>query len=413
MSQRYPGGLLSRSAPVVVGPTDGEGGSASGVWTLEQAGGYIKQGLWPKPIIPKALYAWGPNNFGQLGQNNTINRSSPVQVGADTTWKNISGAYYVSMATKNDGTLWIWGYNTVGQLGLGNTVNVSSPVQVGALTNWSNLTGGSEFSVATKTDGTLWSWGKNNNGQLGQNLTHYTNISSPTQAGSLTNWSVVKSGNESTYSIKTDGTLWSWGANSQGQLGQNINTSIKRSSPVQIGALTTWLKAAAGRYQAFAIKTDGTLWAWGDNRQGQLGLNSQQAYGAQNRSSPAQVGALTTWLDVASGNYHAVATRTDGTLWSWGRNGDGQLGQNNTDNRSSPVQVGAGANWYKVSCGFAFTVVSKTDGTLWAFGRNDFGGALGVNNTINYSSPVQIGSLNNWLNFSCGFDHTLALQSSS
>ena len=355
--------------------------------------------------LARKLYSWGQNNQGQLGQNiaYTINRSSPVQVGALTTWSNIACGDNHSVATKTDGTLWAWGYNGYGQLGNNTTLMRSSPVQVGALTTWSNIACGDNHSVATKTDGTLWAWGYNGYGQLGNNTTLMR--SSPVQVGLLTTWSNIAGGTSFTLATKTDGTLWSWGGNIFGELGQNVATTILRSSPVQVGLLTTWLNIASGNYHTVATKTDGTLWSWGNNQFGQLGQNDR-VY----RSSPVQVGALTTWLNVSAGIELSLATKTDGTLWSWGANGQGQLGQNDRINRSSPVQIGALTTWSNIAGSSAFTIATKTDGTLWAWGVNTQG-QLGQNDTISRSSPVQVGSATTWLNIAAGSSFTLATSS--
>ena len=156
MSQKYPGGIINKTAPVTVGPVDGEGGSAPGVWTLEQALALQKQGLWPKPLIPKQLLSWGRNYRGELGQNDTTSRSSPVQVGALVNWAQVGAGVSHSLATKSDGTLWSWGRNNRGQLGLNDTINTSSPVQVGATTGWYEVDGGYQHSLSSKTNGTLW-----------------------------------------------------------------------------------------------------------------------------------------------------------------------------------------------------------------------------------------------------------------
>jgi alpha-tubulin suppressor-like RCC1 family protein len=290
------------------------------------------------------LYAWGDNANGQLGLNDTVKRSSPVQVGALTTWAQLAIGSTHTIATKVDGTLWSWGSSNQGQLGLNDTVNRSSPVQVGALTTWYQVASGSAFTLATKTDGTLWAWGYNGNGQLGLgDAGALTKRSSPVQVGALTTWYQVAAGSAFTLATKTDGTLWSWGNNSNGQLGQN-NTTY-HSSPVQIGALTNWsrISAGAGKF-CLAIKTDGTLWSWGYNDFGTLGQND-----TVNRSSPVQVGSLTNWYQVAAGNNHCIATKADGTLWSWGVGGNGQLGLGNTTYRSSPVQVGALTTWSRLA----------------------------------------------------------------
>jgi alpha-tubulin suppressor-like RCC1 family protein len=202
-----------------------------------------------------------------------------------------------------------------------------------------------QFSIgAIKSDGTLWVWGSGNNGALGLNNT--TTYSSPNQVGSLTNWAIVSfSDFYSSYAIKTDGTLWAWGYNTAGQLGLGNFTSF--SSPKQVGSLTNWLKIAAGQYLVNTIKTDGTMWTWGSNSQGQLGLGNIVNY-----YSPVQVGALTTWGTSSSKFYNVAAIRTNGTLWTWGNNATGQLGLNHSGAGfyySSPKQVGSLTNWNAVS----------------------------------------------------------------
>lgn len=299
--------------------------------------------------------------------------------------------------------LYSWGRNNNGQLGLNNRTDYSSPKQVGSLTNWNEIaTLSANSGLAVKTDGTLWSWGNNNLGQLG--LGNTTSYSSPRQVGSLTNWLKVSGGSYSSYAIKTDGTLWSWGNNSSGELG--LGNTNGYSSPKQIGALTNWSDVAGGQvYCAYAIKTDGTLWSWGFSGSGQLGLNN-----ATNYSSPKQIGALTNWLRISAGQYFAAAIKTDGTLWMWGVNGAGQLGVGNTVNRSSPTQVGVLTNWSFVRCGAAHTMAIKTDGTLWAWGNNSGTGCLGNGNTTSYSSPIQIGALTNWSTLSCGNAFTISVK---
>jgi alpha-tubulin suppressor-like RCC1 family protein len=146
--------------------------------------------------------------------------------------------------------------------------------------------------------------------------------------------------------LKTDGTLWSWGQNNSGQLGNGDR--LNTSSPVQVGGYTDdWSLVGAGSYHAMALKTNGTMWTWGKNDQGQLGFDD-----IVNRSDPTQVGALTTWSKVAAGRDHSLAIKTDGTVWSWGNNTHGRLGVGNTLNRSSPVQVGALTTWSLISGGW-------------------------------------------------------------
>ena len=403
MSFRYIAGLLG-TAPTVVAPVDGEGGSAPGIWSTASQANLQALGTWPKPILNKYLYTWGNGLMGVLGLGNTTYYSSPKQVGALFTWSKVAGGKYSSVATKTDGTLWTWGRNNNGQMGISNTTDYSSPKQVGALTTWLNIASGNYYTIATRTDGTLWTWGYNNYGQLGLNNT--TSYSSPKQVGSLTTWSKVACATIAfTVATKTDGTIWSWGSNTNGSLGLGNLTDY--SSPKQIGALTNWLNVSAGYNTVIATKTDGTLWTWGRGNSGQLGLGNTTGY-----SSPKQVGALTNWLNIAgSGSgYSNMATTTSGTLYSWGDNSYGQLGLGDTTNRSSPTQVGSLTTWSKIALRSNGALATKTDGTLWVWGRNN-NGQLGLGNTTNYSSPKQVGSSTTWLSVAAGFFHSITTKS--
>jgi alpha-tubulin suppressor-like RCC1 family protein len=293
--------------------------------------------------------------------------------------------------------LFTWGDNdiAVGRLGLNNAgaaFNKSSPTQVGSATEWKNVETWNASTFAIKNNGTLWAWGYNAQAQLGDST--YITRSSPVQIGALTTWSSAAPGPYCTYAIKTDGTLWCWGDGTDGSLGLG-DTNIRRSSPVQIGALTNWLQVTAGPYYGLAVKTDGTLWGWGRNTTGQIGDGT-----AINRSSPVQVGSLTTWASVSSRQTGTMAITTSGALYSWGQGGYGSLGTNNTSNRSSPVQVGSLTNWSSVSIANHCMAI-KTDGTLWAWGNNAQG-QLGLGDQVSRSSPVQVGSLQTWRRVSSG-----------
>ena len=390
------------------------------------------QDLLPQDKIPN-LRTWGANinifvsgggtncyASGQLGDGTISNRSTPVQtVAGSTNWKQISAGRIHTTAIKTNGTLWTWGCNGDGQLGDVTTLDRSSPIQtISGGTNWKQVSGGGFHTAAIKTDGTLWLWGANGAGQLGDGTT--SPKSSPVQTISGgTNWSQVATGNRHTAAIKTDGTLWLWGSNCTGQLGDNTGSS--KCSPVQtIAGGNNWKQVDASiedngnvscpltytwNFTA-AVKTDGTLWTWGNNFSGQLGDGT-----TIKRSSPVQtIAGGTNWKQVSLGMCHAAAIKTDGSLWSWGENCCGQLGNNTIASRSSPVQtIAGGTNWKQVSAGGYFSSAIKTDGTLWIWGNNR-SGELGDNTIVNKSSPIQISpAIYSWKQVSNGLRHATAI----
>ena len=344
-----------------------------------------------------SLFSLGLNSSGQLGQNNRTLYSSPVQV-PGTTWSSVSAGNAHSLATKTDGTLWAFGLASSGQLGQNNLTYYSSPVQIPG-TTWSSFVASSANSFAIKTDGTLWAWGNNYRGQLGQS--NRTQYSSPIQIPGTT-WRSVSAtrfnNNFGVFATKTDGTLWSWGYNGNGQLGQN--NQLEYSSPVQIPG-NTWSSISASQQHSLATKTDGTLWAWGRNVGGRLGQNNTTFY-----SSPVQIPG-TTWSSVDCGSQHSLATKTDGTLWACGHNYQGELGQGNRTYYSSPTQI-PGTTWSFINGGSNVSFATKTDGTLWSWGANS-NGQLGQSNTTLYSSPTQIPGTT-WNSVSNGNGHSLTLK---
>jgi alpha-tubulin suppressor-like RCC1 family protein len=389
------GTVTTRSSPTQIGTLTG--------WSKVSTGASHTMAIY----TDGSLWAWGLGTSGQLGYDTIV----PSRLIPTNDWAKISAGDTHSIAIKTDGTLWGWGSNGQGQIGDGTVISRSSPVQIGTLTNWANISTGVGYSMSIKTDGTLWGWGNNTSfGPLGDNTT--TSKSSPIQIGTLLNWSKVACGGAHTAAIKTDGTLWTWGSNVSGQLGQNNTTP--RSSPVQVGTLNDWVEVSCGYNTAggiqtgttLLVKTNGTLWGMG----GTIGDNS-----GSNRSSPVQIGTLTNWSKVSAGNgstpsAHNLAVKTDGTLWSWGGNASGQLGNGTITSNSSPIQIGTDMDWSNAFAGLSYSMAIKTDGTLWGWGLNS-NGELGINDRINRSSPVQVGSLTSWYNVEVGSGYTIGLKS--
>jgi len=344
----------------------------------------------------KDLFTWGYDTYGAGGTNSRPERSSPAQVGG-SGWNYVYQGDIGSLTnfySKLDGSLWSAGYNSDGNLGVNDRTTRSSPVQVGTDTTWSTSGVIGRFTPKfLKTDGTLWAWGRNHHGQLGLNQTDTLKLSSPAQIPGTT-WSSVTGIGYRTLALKTDGTFWSWGYNEYGQTGSNDR--VYRSSPTQVGTETTWAKLpVSGGENASAasalIKTDGTMWIWGMNHfSGKLGLNQYGATGGQ-RSSPAQLPG-TNWSNIACGQKATMATKTDGTLWMMGYNDEGTLGQNDRTFRSSPTQI-PGTNWhltnFRTMTNSEGALAMKQDGTLWAWG-NSTSGQFGLNSNTKLSSPTQI-----------------------
>ena len=310
--------------------------------------------------------------------------------------------------------LWTWGLNTLGApLGINNSTSRSTPVTTFAGgTNWEEVRCGLDHNTAIKTDGTLWTWGTGTSGQLG-NAT-FTTVSTPvtTFAGG-TNWKRVSGGGFGTAAIKTDGTLWVWGTAGFGKLGHGFTTG-NRSTPITTFAGgTNWKQVSAGRLHTAAIKTDGTLWIWGYVVDGALG-NAVETITTGNRSTPITTFAGgNNWKQVSCGNDFTAAIKTDGTLWMWGRGSDGRLGNGvTTSNRSTPVTTFAGGtNWKQVNCGDAHAAAIKTDGTLWVWGTGSRGALGNGVTTGSISTPVTtFAGGTNWKQVHCSLDTTAAIK---
>ena len=323
------------------------------------------------------MFGTGGNAYGQLGINDVLPRSSPHQI-PGTQWQLAAMGYYHSLMLKNDGTLFTTGYGAIGELGQNvstTNANRSSPVQVPG-TEWGLVAAAYQRSGAVKTDGTLWGWSMNTYGELGQNS--IVQYSSPRQIPG-TQWSYERGafsmgdyGGYNTWGIKTDGTLWGWGRGPYGRLGLNIgNNTYYLSSPTQLpGTEWSWIE---GGQTVAALKSDGTLWTWGLNTNGSMGVNDR----AQ-RSSPVQVPG-TQWDAVSNAQNSLIARKTDGTLWSWGTDTVGKLGLDTQGvHRSSPTQI-PGTQWTKeLSMSYYHCTAVKDDDTMWVWGYNQ-DGVLGQN----------------------------------
>jgi alpha-tubulin suppressor-like RCC1 family protein len=322
-------------------------------------------------------------------------------------WQKLSGGLYNTFGIKTDGTMWSWGDNLHGMLGLGIGPDEMSatyaPTQIGTDNDWQMVSAGKglgHHAAAIKSNGTLWVWGDNDQGQLGDGS--YIEKYAPTQLGTDTNWKEVRCGANFMLAIKTDGTLWSCGYN--GSLGLLANGGIDTNVLTQAGTDSDWDKITAGQNNGFAIKTNGTLWAWGSNGFGAMGIGVN--YGVY--STPTQVGTETDWATVDYDGMSGMALKTNGTLWTWGYNDDGQLGNGNYDFSVSPVQIG-GNDWQSIAAEAASCFAIKTDGTLWTWGSNYYQQLGTGTGEPNDNVPVQLGG-DKWASVFTGNVHCFALK---
>jgi alpha-tubulin suppressor-like RCC1 family protein len=357
-------------------------------WKSFSGGGSFSLGI----TTDGKLWSWGFNNNAQLGlgiQGNTANPNKS-QIGTETQWEKVEAGVSYSLAIKNNGTLWAWGDNSFGMLGDGTRITRKSPVQIGTDTNWSKISAGAVNTLAIKTDGTLWAWGRNKDGQLGDG----TNINKfvPTQIGVESDWIEISVGTAHCIALKSNGTLWACGENSNGQLGLADNLFSNKNSLTQVGTATNWDKISAGRYFNLAIKNDGTLWSWGQNDFGQLGNGFPIG---DSTDDPTQIGTDTDWASISAGDLHSMALKTNGTRWAWGGNGGGDLsfgnagalGDDTIIDKNIPTQIGTDTDWQKANAGEYFSFCSKNDGSLWSNGRNT-AGELGDNTQTENLIPI-------------------------
>jgi alpha-tubulin suppressor-like RCC1 family protein len=393
-----------------------------------------------------SLWSWGYNPYGQVGDNTTTNRKTPIKLGDTSKWVYIS-AGYTSQAIRSDGTLWVWGYNYYGALGNGSQFDKKIPQQFGTDNDWllvcgklytlgvktngelwisgvqvlnstKNLTTSpnklntslpsmwvdlsitSTHSVGIKSTGTMWSWGNNSDGQLG--IGNTITKHSAQQIGTAKTWVNAVTGYDHSVGLTVDGSLYTWGNNSNGQLGDS--TSNSNTNPIKIDSTKAWKSISAGYKFNVGIKVDGTLWAWGLNDYGQLGSGS-----STDKIIPTKIGTDSTWVSAVCGRSHVLALKTNGTLWAWGLNDQGQLGDGSTTNSISPIQIGTLRTWTNIACGDKHSIALKVDGTLWTWGDNSFG-QLGDGTTTNSNTPIKVNNDNNWIGIGAGAYHSEAIK---
>lgn len=330
------------------------------------------------------LYGWGFALDFNLNTS-TVKQSNVTQIGVDENWIKIDGGNRHILLLKSNGTLWSMGFNGDGQLGDNSLINKNVPIQVGSDNNWVAISAGQNFSLALKNDGTLWAWGNNQNGQLG--IGNTINQMIPVQVGNETNWSKINAAKSNfSLAIKSDGTLWAWGRNDYGYLG--LGDYSMPNIPTQVGTSNNWLNVSSGINHTIALKSDNTLWAWGKNGYGELGNNT-----TINSNLPIQIGLDNDWQFIDANYLGSKAIKLNGTLWCWGENSNGQIGDGTLSNRLIPTRIDQDTNWSGIFSGQSHTLAIKTDSKVYSWGTNNYS-QLGDGGTNNLLSPYLINCLN-------------------
>ena len=359
------------------------------------------------PVSIKNLFTWGDNTGGSTAQNTSTGFTNfpTAAVDSHTTWQQISagsntgGTGSSVTGLLSDGTLWSWGYNgSAGYIGQGtSTTQLLVPTQIGSVNTWAYVSQGEVGGMAIRSDGTLWSWGTDTYGQLGQGGGSVVK-GTPTQVGSATNWAKCYCGLQISFMIKTDGTLWTLGRNSF--YGTGLNTSSgNTTTPTQIGSSTLWVSIANnGTFDAIGIRSDGTAWAWGSDQNGELGQGSAGVV----LKVPTQIGTATNWAEAAmSGSQSTPFTllrKTTNTLWACGSNSSYQTGLNTSSGNTLTItQVGSASNWTQIAALDKFVGLGlDSSGKIWSWGDNS-NYATGQNTSSGFTQvPTQIGSISTW-----------------
>jgi len=354
-----------------------------------------------EPYMP---WTWGLNLDGQLGDDSTTSTNVPALLNRPNL-DSMAAGYYHTLAVDDLGWVWAWGGNYYGQLGDGSGDNSLIPIYLTGISTVTAVSAGGESSMALKSNGTVWTWGANWYGQLGDGTYDDSNV--PVQvlgtggAGFLTNITAIACGGAHMVALKDDGTVWTWGDNWSGQLGDG--TWEISLTPVQVSGLTNVTAIAAGYDHTLALKSDGTVWTCGLNDAGQLGDGT-----TDNCNTPVQASGLTLVSSIGAGSYHSLAVKSDGTPWSWGNNSFGQLGDGTSDNRLVPVPMSGLTDIEAMDGGEEHTVIKATNRWMYACGSN-FQGQLGDGTYDDRWAAVRIGVLKKDVSIVGGGWHTVAL----
>jgi alpha-tubulin suppressor-like RCC1 family protein len=333
------------------------------------------------------VLAWGDDFYGQLGDAGTnTDQAAPVAVAEALGIVAVSAGEAHSLALKSDGTVWAWGDDAFGQLGDGDVnTDKNSPVVVPGASGIVAISAGGYHSLALKSDGTLLAWGQDDKGQLGDGGTN-TNKFTPVAVSGASGIVAIAGGGKFSLALKSDGTVLAWGSDQEGQLGDG-GTNTDKSTPVAVSGASGIVAIAAEDEFALALKSDGTVLAWGSDQEGQLGDGGTNS----NKTTPVAVSGASGIVAIAAGAFHALALKQDGTLLAWGYDEQGQLGDGGTNtNKTTPVAVSGASGIVAIDAGGYFSLALKADTTMLAWGY-DGDGQLGDGGTnTNQATPVAV-----------------------
>jgi alpha-tubulin suppressor-like RCC1 family protein len=348
------------------------------------------------PVV--APRAWGWNPVGMVGNGTKVDSRVPVAPAGSANVRQFAAGWYHSVAVLDDGSVWTWGWNGLGQMAV-DVPESTVPVRVAGIPPAVAVAAGAYHTLVLTVDGTLWAWGWNGLGQLGNGTTA---PAGPVRVP-IDDVATIAAGAGHSLAVKHDGTVWAWGWNATGQLGDG--TATDRLLPTQVYGARDIIEVAAGALHTVALRSDRSVVAWGWNGVGQLGAGQ-----AGDAWIPVPVAGLADVVSVAAGAYHSLAATRDGKAWAWGWNVVGQLGDGTTTNRFAPVAVAfppGPAGVQAVAGGAYHSLALASDGTVWAWGWNGTG-QLGDGTLTDRWAPVRTTRIVDATTVAGGAGHSLA-----
>ncbi|EYF03334.1 RCC1 domain-containing protein [Chondromyces apiculatus] len=351
---------------------------------------------------------WGSRLYGQLGDAMTSLETTAAPIGT-ASWARVDTFGELGCGIQEGGDLYCWGNNETGQLGFGDTASRAAPTEVTTALSFSRIAMGRQHACGITSAGAIVCSGRNSSGQLGRgNTTPATTFEAILTQGkpySGLTWGEIALGEDHGCSIATNGTLWCWGRNNQYQLGAEQNPAV--GSLREVLPTGEWTAVAAGQFHTCATRADGALWCWGRNNEGQIGVGTAGNPTGKNGYVPTSLG--TGWRPaLAGGVSHTCAIKQTGTLWCWGRNANGQLGDNTTTDNPAPLQVGTDTDWVEVTAGNSNTCARKQSGAVYCWGFNGTG-QLGLGDVTQRRVPFLLGGAADWGSIRLGFTHACGL----